>query len=306
MNLLPCVARIINQRLGGLGARARWLVLLLVWGLSGCSLVVTGYNNGPQLVLFTWLNPHLDLSSAQERQVVADLTQVQNWHRQQQLPLYVHWLQEMQAVAPGPVQAAQVCKWFDEMRESLTPVASQMEAPTARLALSLQPDQFRVLKKRFDKDNQKWRDEWQMDGSAQDQLEVQTDKGQENAERIYGRLSSSQKTLLRQLAQSSGFDIRKTWDERLRQQADAAQVLQAIASKQPAISDATVLVREWFDRSLHTPDESYAAYLKKRQHINCEAAAQFHNASSASQRAHAVKVLKGYEEDVRKMMRTSG
>jgi hypothetical protein len=192
------------------------------------------------------------------------------------------------------------------MRDSMTPVAVQMEAPTVRLALSLHADQFTVLKKRFDKENQKWREEWQMDGSAQDQLDVQTDKGQENAERIYGRLSSSQKTLLRQLAQSSGFDVRKTWDQRLRQQADASQVLQAIASKQPSVRDATVMVREWFDRSLHTPNQDYAAYLKKRQHTNCEAAAQFHNATSASQRAHAVKVLKGYEEDVRKMMRTSG
>lgn len=280
--------------------------MALTLGLSACSLVTTGYNNGPRLLVFTWIDPHLDLSSAQERQVVADLGQVQNWHRQHQLPLYAQWLQQMQALAPNNVQAAQVCKLFDEMRDSLPPMAHHLEEPTARLALSLQSKQLGVLKKRFEKDNQSWRKEWQIDGSAQDQLDAQTEKGLDNAELVYGRLDRSQKALLRQLAKDSGFDAAKTNAERLRQQSDAVQVLQTIASQQPPVREAIHLVHEWFERSLHTPDEAYAAYLKKRQDTNCEAGAQFHNTTTAQQRAHAVKVLKGYEEDVRKLMRAPG
>ncbi len=290
----------------GLRLHLRWLVLLMAWGLTGCSLVVTGYNNAPSLVMFTWINPHLDLSSDQERQALADLTQIQAWHRREQLPLYVQWLQDMQTLAPHHIQAEQMCKWFDAMRDSLTPMASQFEEPTARLALSLSSKQFAVMKKQFDKDNQQWRKDWQLDGSAEDRLDAQTERGQDNAERIYGRLASSQKKLLRQLAQDSGYDPRKTQAERSRQQADALQVLQAIANQQPPLREAQTMVRAWFERSLHTPDEAYGAYLKKRQATNCEAAATFHNATSASQRAHAVKVLKGYEDDLRQLMRTPG
>ena len=65
------------------------------------------------------------------------------------------------------------------------------------------------------------------------------------------------------------------------------------------------MVHEWFQRSLHTPDESYALYLKKRQVFNCEAAAQFHNSTTTAQRARAVKVLQGYEADVRTLMRSA-
>jgi NAD(P)H-hydrate repair Nnr-like enzyme with NAD(P)H-hydrate dehydratase domain len=62
-------------------------------------------------------------------------------------------------------------------------------------------------------------------------------------------------------------------------------------------------VREWLQSVLHTPDPAYAAYLKKRKRTNCEASAQLHNTTTAEQRARAVKVLKGYEDDVRKLIR---
>ena len=274
--------------------------------MSACSLVATGYNNGPQLIMFTWINPHLDLTRAQERQVLADLGKIQTWHRQQQLPLYLHWLKDMQALAPQNIQSAQVCKLFDEMRESLKPLAGQLEEPTARLALSLQSAQLSHLKQRFEKDNKKWRQEWQLDASSEEQLDVQTDKGQDNAERFYGRLDRSQKNLLRQLAKESGFDGPKTASERLRQQADAYQVLQTIAINQPAQREANAMVHDWLERSLHTPDPIYAAYLKKRLDTNCEAAATFHNTTTREQRQHAIKVLQGYENDVRQLMRTPG
>lgn len=267
--------------------------------------MVTGYNNAPQALMFMWIDPHLDLTTAQSRQTKADLTHVLAWHRQQQLPLYADWLVRMQQLAPHPVQADQVCRLADEMRDSLKPLAAQMEAPLATLAMSLQAAQLQTMKARFDKDNASWRKEWKLDSSSQDRLEVQTEKGQKNAERFYGKLSQAQQAQLRLLAQSSGFDAERTHAERLRQQADMLQTLQTIGTGQRNLTTAGPLVRDWLQRSLKTPDEDYAAYLKKRQALNCQAAAQFHNSTTAEQRVHAVKVLQSYEADVRELMRTN-
>ena len=272
--------------------------------MSACSLVVTGYNNAPQVLMLTWIDPHLELTSAQSRQTKTDLTQSLAWHREHQLPLYADWLARMQQLAPQQVQAAQVCRLADEMRDSLNPLATQLEQPLTTLALSLQPAQFETLKARYAKDNKAWRKEWKIDASSQDQLDMQVEKGQENAERFYGRLSKAQQLQLRVLAQSSGFDGEKTYAERLRQQTDSLQTLQAVALSASKPGQARQMVNEWLQRSLHTPDENYALYLKKRQALNCEAAAQFHNSTTPEQRAHAVKVLKSYEKDVRELMRT--
>jgi hypothetical protein len=268
-------------------------------------LVVTGYNNAPQALMFTWIDPHLDLTAAQSRQTKADLTQVLAWHRQQQLPLYADWLVRMQQLAPQQVQAEQVCRLADEIRDSLKPLAAQMETPLATLALSLQAPQLDTMKARFDKDNNTWRKDWKLDGSSQDRLEVQTEKGQKNAERFYGKVSKAQQAQLRLLAQSSGFDAERTYAERLRQQADMLQTLQTIGTAQRNLTISRQTVRDWLQRSLNTPDEDYAAYLKKRQALNCQAAAQFHNSTTAEQRANAVNVLKSYEADVRELMRTN-
>ena len=305
MNLIPSFDQIISQR-GWVGRRLGWcLALGLTACLCACSLVVTGYNNAPQLLMVTWIDPHLDLTAAQSRQTKADLTQVLAWHRQQQLPLYADWLVRMQQLAPQQVQAEQVCRLADEIRDSLKPLAAQMETPLATLALSLQAPQLDTMKARFDKDNSTWRQDWKLDGSSQDRLEVQTEKGQKNAERFYGKVSKAQQAQLRLLAQSSGFDAERTYAERLRQQTDMLQTLQTIGTAQRNLTTARPTVRDWLQRSLNTPDEDDAAYLKKRQALNCQAAAQFHNSTTAEQRANAVKVLKAYEADVRELMRTN-
>lgn len=305
MNLLPCFDQIISQR-GWVNRLLGWgLALCLMASLSACSLVVTGYNNAPQVLLFTWIDPHLDLSSAQSRQTKTDLTRLMAWHRQQQLPLYAEWLVQMQELAPQQISAAQVCRLAQAMRDSLKPLAAQMESPLTTLALSLQPQQLETMQARFAKDNTTWRKDWKLDASNQDRLDAQTEKGQRNAERFYGKVSKAQQAQLRLLAQSSGFEPERAYAERLRQQADSLLTLKTIALEQRGMQSSRQLVSDWLQRSLNSPDDEYVAYLKKRQTLNCDAAAQFHNSTSPEQRAHAVNLLKSYEADLRELMRTS-
>lgn len=294
---------IINQRLRWLSLAAKLSASALLLSLTGCSLVVSGYNSAPNLFMFLWLNPHLDLNAAQEKQALADLQQVLEWHRREQLPLYAKWLSQAQQLAPKDVSADQVCALIDEAAESLEPLLTQFEEPTARLGLSLTPKQLQVLRKKYTEDLKDYRKEWKLDGSKQAQLEVQTDKGQENAERFYGRLSPAQKKQLTQLAQNSGFEGERNYAERMRLQQDNLAMHERMVQNRPAPEEARAMVREWLQSVLHTPDPAYAAYLKKRKRTNCEASAQLHNTTTAEQRARAVKVLKGYEDDVRKLMR---
>jgi predicted outer membrane protein len=294
---------IINQRLRWLSLAAKLSASALLLSLTGCSLVVSGYNSAPNLFMFLWLNPHLDLNAAQEKQALADLQQVLEWHRREQLPLYAKWLSQAQQLAPKDVSADQVCALIDEAAESLEPLLTQFEEPTARLGLSLTPKQLQVLRKKYTEDLKDYRKEWKLDGSKQAQLEVQTDKGQFNAERFYGRLSPAQQKLLQQLAQNSGFEGDRNYAERVRVQQDNLAVHEQMVQNRPSPEEARAMVRDWLQSVLHTPDPAYDIYLKKRKRTNCEASAQLHNTTTAEQRARAVKVLKGYEDDVRKLMR---
>ena len=294
---------IINQRLLRLSWLAKLSALACLLSLSACSLVVTGYNSAPNLLMFLWINPHVDLNAAQEKQTLADLKLTLEWHRQNQLPVYADVLKQMQELAPSDINPDQVCAIAEVITVSLDPLIEQFELPLTKLALGLNAEQLQTLQRKYEQDLKDYRKELKLDASREKQLDVQTDKGQTNAERLYGSLSNAQEKLLRQLAQESGYEPERTYAERMRQQKESLVLHERILQTKPDVQEAKAMVRKWLQSSLHSSDPAYAAYLKKRKRTNCEAAAQFHNMTTAKQREHAVKTLKNYEADVRALMR---
>jgi hypothetical protein len=304
MNLLPRVVQIINQLPTRFGLSLKILALGLLASLSACSWVVTGYNQAPSLLIFTWVNPHLDLNSEQDKQLRADLQALHQWHRQQQLPVYADVLQKMATLAPHEVTGPQICALIDEFKETLAPLAQQMSPGMARLALKLTPAQIQRLAQQYEKDNKDNRKEWKLDASADAQLQVQTDKGIENAERLYDRLDKKQKALVKQLAKDSQYDAQKSWAERIRRQQDTVSTLERIAKSQQGLAWSQQEVTALLNRSLlNSPDETYRAYVDMRKDINCEAAAQLHTTTTAAQREFMVKTLKAYETDIRGLVK---
>ena len=300
MNLLSRVAQIINQLRTRSGLGPKLLALGLFACLSACSFVVTGYNQAPSLLIFTWFNPYLDLSTEQDKQLRTDLQVLHQWHRQQQLPVYADVLQKMTVLAPHEITGSQICTLVDEFKDTLAPLSQQMSPGIARLALKLTPAQTQRLAQQYEKDNKDYRKEWKLDASADAQLQVQTDKGIENAERLYDRLDKKQKTLVKQMAKESQFDLPKSWGERLRRQQDTVSTLDRIAKSQQGLASAQQESIALLNRSLlQSPDEVYREYAEMRKTINCEAAAQLHNTTSATQREFTVKTLKTYEADLR-------
>ncbi len=293
---------IISQLSARLGRPGKLAALCLVGCLSSCSLVVTGYNNAPRWLVFTWVNPHLDLTAAQEQQVLTDLQSVLAWHRQTQLPAYRLWIQRMQSLAPQNITADQVCRLVDDARNSLPAVMAKLELPLADLFLTLKPHQLTNLRDELDTNNQKWRREWKIDQPRSAQWLVQAQKGQDNAERFYGRLDKAQRQLVLELATASGFEPSRSDQERLRQQSDALSVMQRIVTEQADRDQAQQLVQGWLQRMLNPPNPSDAQYRQKRQRTQCEAVAQLHNTTSPAQRANAVAVLKGYEADLNELI----
>ncbi len=302
--MFPFIAGIINQLHTRFALVAKLLALGLLVSLSACSLLITGYNQAPSLLIFSWVNPHLDLNSEQDKQLRADLQVLHQWHRQQQLPVYADIFQKVAVLAPKEMTGPQICSLFDEFKDTLAPLSQQMSPAIARLALKLTPAQLQRLEQQYDKDNRDYSKEWKLDASADKQLQVEADKGIENAERWYDRLDKKQKALVKQLAKDSQFDLQKSWGERLRRQQDTVSTLERIAKSQQGLAWAQQEVTALLNRSLlNSPDEAYRAYVEMRKDINCEAAAQLHNSTSAAQREFTVKTLKAYEADIRALVK---
>jgi hypothetical protein len=132
------------------------LALALLFSLAGCSFLQTVYNQSHDLV-YWWVDSYVDLQGDQRQTVPTDLLAFQQWHRQEQLPQYIRWLQTMQTMARQDVQEEEVCQMQGQFIASLDELARQIEPAAARLALSLSPAQMRQLRRKLNRSHEDWR-----------------------------------------------------------------------------------------------------------------------------------------------------
>jgi hypothetical protein len=276
------------------------LFSLLLVVLQGCSAIKLGYNKLDDLA-YWWLDGFLDFNADQKPQVRADIQSMFAWHRSQQLGLYITWLERAQGLAARNIQADEVCALYDEALDSLDNVAKELEPRAVRLLLTIDAAQVEQLQKQYNKKNRDWRKEW-LTGTPDELLDTRTDKGVEQAEKFYGRLDSSQKQLLRQLAKGSGFDPRMSYLLRLRRQADSVDTLRKLSAH---TKDADAFALEWrqlIARTRVTPDPMLNQYRQDLNKANCAAVASLHNATTPVQRERAVKQMQSYGRDLRALM----
>lgn len=272
-----------------------WLTLLALVALTGCSTIKLVYNQSDDL-LYWWVDSYADLQDGQKQLTRDTLTELQRWHRQQQLPEYIALLQKMRAMAPNDITPAQVCAITEDMKTSFTTVLRFVEPASTRLAVQLKPEQLRSVRKRFDKTNKDWRKDW-LDPDAEDRLHYRNKQALNRLEDFYGRLDNPQRDVLRRWLSESVFDPVLSYAERERRQADTMQTLQRMAQEGSATAQA--LWHGLMERALNSPNERYRAYNRVLWQENCEGFAKLHNSTTPAQRKRMVESLQGYENDFR-------
>ena len=276
--------------------------MLAAWVLlSGCSTIKLVYNQSDDL-LYWWLDGYADLQDGQKQFTREALSDLQRWHRQQQLPEYIALLKRMQTLAPQDITPAQVCAVTEDMKDSFIRLLRHVEPATAQLAVQLSPDQLRSVRKRFDKTNKDWRADW-LEPNAEDRLRYRTKQATNRLEDFYGRLDKPQREALQQWLSTSQFDPVLSYADRERRQADTLQTLQRITQEGPTKPDqAQALLRGLVDRSFTSPNERFRSYSKALWQENCEGFAKLHNSTTPAQRQRLVDTLRGYETDFKTLM----
>jgi hypothetical protein len=275
--------------------RFRIIFVLTLATLSACSAVKIGYSQAPSLA-YWYLDGYADFTDAQSLQVKADLTRLQAWHRQTQLPAYAELLQKLQPLAMENITPAQACSVWLDVRRKLLSVSSQAEPAVAALALSLHPEQLQHMRRKFSRGNADYRKDY-IDATPDAVRNRRYEQAVSRADMLYGSLDDQQLKRIGQLVDQSGFNGALVYGERLRRQQDALQTLRAL--KPTNLAAARTDVRALLDRMLDSPDTAYRQYVEKITQENCRAVAELHNSTTAAQRRKALAVLKGYEQDFR-------
>ena len=280
----------------------RALGLLAVAGaLQACSVMKLAYNQAPELA-YWYLDAHLDLTGEQSVQVKASLKQLQDWHRQTQLPLYITALQQLEQQLPLDITAAAACAVSGDVRGKLGAVAQQAEPLAAALAGMLQPGQLRHLEQKFAKTNAEAQEDAQKDAQDNGGKVRQGKRYRQalsRAESLYGTLDEPQRAVIARRIEQSRYDMARLFAERQRRQRDALQTLAPLESSQASTAQAQAALHGLIERSLNPPDAALRSYLAALNQENCQSLAELHNSTTPAQRGQAVQTLRRYEQDFR-------
>ena len=281
--------------IGGTGRG--WLALgltCLALALSGCSAARLGYSAAPEL-MYLWLDSYLDFDNAQARRVKTELKTMHRWHRSEEMPLLADLLQEAQTLALQNPDGPRFCTLYSSVLQRSEALTQRALAIAVAVVPSLKPEQLAALAKAYDKSNRKMREEWQ-DARAQG-LELRTRKSLERMEDLYGKLSTEQSRIFKDAMAQTGFDEKRYFEEvQARQQA----ILQTLERLRGAdASTARSALADLAQRFYQSSNPVYRQYHEQMTAQTCQAFARLHAQTGAEQRNHMVRILKGYESDVR-------
>jgi hypothetical protein len=278
---------------------ARGLLLALVSTvLAACSAARLAYNQAPNLA-YWWIDGHVDFSDVQSVQMRQDIDGFFAWHRATELPAYAARLSRWQTLVKQDSSAEQVCAEFDAVRSATLRLAERSVEPMARLALQLTPAQLEHLQRHQAKGNETFEKDF-LRGSPAQRMEKRLERAVDRYETLYGPLTGAQLDMIQTGLRQSPFDPQRTQAERLRRQSDLQKTLRQMQAAAPAA--APDAVRAYVQRVLQSPSADHAAYSASQVRSGCAQFAALHNSTSPAQRAHAVGVLKGYEDDLRALI----
>ena len=292
--------------LGRIIALALWLAAATLL-LGACSATRVAYNQAPNFA-FWWLDGHVDFTDDQSPQARADLDRFFAWHRSAELPLYAQRLAQWQALAQKDITAEQACREFEAVRGSFQRMSERGAVPLTTLALQLTPEQLQHMQRHQSKGDENFAKDF-LRGTSAERLERRLDRAIDRYETLYGTLNATQRQQLGVGLQQSAWDPQRTQAERQRRQASMLQTIREVQASHAAAftasgartppPEAVTALRRWSERLVNSPTPGYAAYSAALVKDGCTQFATLHNSTSPEQRAHAVGVLKGYEEDMR-------
>lgn len=291
--------------MGAAGPLLTWLRIiaasLVLLALGACSTVRIGYGQAHNL-LYWWIDSYADLHDGQSSQVRQDIDRFMAWHRARELPRYAALLRRWQDIARDDVTAEAVCRQYDELRDAWLRMAGQAGPPLARLALQLDAAQMA----HFERHQHKRLEGFEKDflrGTPGQRLDRRANRLRSRYETLYGPLTRAQEDLLRQWLARSPFDPQQTLQTNQREAGELREMVRQWQAQPPGPARQASTARaagDWLASRLppsQAADHPTAAVVRH----GCEMFAALHNRTSPEQRAHAERVLKDYETDLRSL-----
>jgi Family of unknown function (DUF6279) len=198
----------------------------------------------------------------------------------------------------GEVSPAQACRIYEQGRGLIDNVTNQALPALSELAPSITPEQIAHLKRKYAKVNEEFTRDY-IKGTPASREAKRLKQSMDRSESLYGKLEEAQMAAIKQVLATSSFDAAASLKERQRRQQELIDILKNLAATKANPQTSQQALRGYIQRAWESPDPAYRAYVQRLTQQACQSFASVHASTTAAQRANAVKVLKGYEADLR-------
>lgn len=261
-------------------------IFILACAINSCSLVNTFYGNAPEVMRW-WLDDYFDFTSSQKTVLDPALHRLHAWHRQQQLPEYIAILQDLKSAAnKEQISSDEACQKIDRVKASMSALQLAFIPVIIEVAPLLSDQQLAYFKQKLSKRANKWKDEWWQE-STEAQIDARFEKIEDFAEKVYGDLNAAQRTLIRKKLEDSHTQPSIAYDEMLRRNEDAYQIITTLNKATLSDSQKTDLVKEGFLRLTDSPNPTYRQHAKQVTQRTCEIISHLHALTDTTQKQHA-------------------
>lgn len=281
--------------------RWMWIIVCLLPCFVGCSAVRLSYNQAPMLA-YWWLDGYADFNAEQSPVVKTALDDWFGWHRASQLPDYAQALAAMGAMAADKVTPAQVCSTIGAWQQRGLRAYERAVPAMTDLVRSLTPEQIRHIERQYLRKHKEAVADF-LQAEPAERQKANYERALDRAESLYGKFNDSQRRRLAADLLVSPFNPERWLNERSLRNGDTVRNLrqwQADASDSATVQAG---LRRFGQDAVQSPRADFRSYASTLLLSNCSMLAGVHNITTPEQRQHAAGKLKGWEDDLRALIR---
>ena len=191
--------------------------------LASCTAVRVSYNNADSLMRYVvWR--YVDLDPRQSESLQQRLARLHDWHRANELPAYVEFLESIRSRFSRGLAQSDVGWAIDALRAHYRLAAAHAATEAAPLLVTLSPEQIASIERKFAKDDAKYEDEW-LSGSPARRERRASERLIDRFEQWTGDLAPEQRARIREFVKTHPGDAEVRLDERRRWQRTAVELV---------------------------------------------------------------------------------
>ena len=278
-------------------------LLTLTLLVGSCGVVSIAYQQLDNLALW-WIKRYTNLDETQTELVKLKLKAWLEWHRTQQLPEYVKWLQSIDERIKSDAPNSEFQAITDGIKQRMQISVLRIVPDMAELAVTLKPQQIRFLAKKFEESNADFNEEY-LNYSPEKQRKRRAEKIIERTEYWLGSLDKNQRTEIYRLSDTRNLEHELWLEERISRQKEFLNVLESVQTEGANKEKASVLLKNYFSQQTYSRNNEREQYFVALEKQSVDMTSRIWAIATPGQEAHAHKKLQGWIIEFKKLSSAS-